>query len=534
MKKYLLSLITGLFIFSSCADKLDLAPENAITQEQIMALLASGDQAKIDLVIGGLASNLPNWWHRNLGGSDPRNYSPLGLWHVNSIMGNNLVNGDGTNAGSFGSNVYLQYIGKVFMTSTLNMNTNRWMLGWDCIAEANRMLDLLTDEVVGDNTKMKAYKAQAYSMRAYAYNYLMENYRSSYTSGDGLMIYDKLGGDYKPCSSASETYAFIKSDLESAIKLFAESKIGEDEDGYTDDITDIDMGFANYTMARASLLSGDYQRAIQAADALLAKYPDLIPASHYGGQNTGESIQDPVFLAKDNAFVEFTNNPEVIFGFKGVSDGRNTVSVWLNVFGYSYGGGSDYDYARINNLLYDKINDKDVRKKAFLGNVAIESFMYNSATPHAHQIPTYSNLKFAATHGPGGTQAAGDIAVFDICYMRVSEVLLIKAEAQALSNNESGAKATLDKLLAARSVEGATLTADTYGNAGSVLDQVKLQWDIEMWGENGSEFFNNKRWGRPVQRSTTDGSIHWSSMTISIENMTLDFPANETMYNPNL
>jgi hypothetical protein len=67
-----------------------------------------------------------------------------------------------------------------------------------------------------------------------------------------------------------------------------------------------------------------------------------------------------------------------------------------------------------------------------------------------------------------------------------------------------------------------------------VLDQVKLQWDIEMWGENGSEFFNNKRWGRPVQRSTTDGSNHWSSMTISVENMTLDFPANETLYNPYL
>ena len=67
MKKYIAILATGMWIFSSCADKLDLAPENQITQEQIMAILASGDDAKIDQIIGGLARAFPTWIHRTFG-----------------------------------------------------------------------------------------------------------------------------------------------------------------------------------------------------------------------------------------------------------------------------------------------------------------------------------------------------------------------------------------------------------------------------------------------------------------------------------
>ncbi len=63
-------------------------------------------------------------------------------------------------------------------------------------------------------------------------------------------------------------------------------------------------------------------------------------------------------------------------------------------------------------------------------------------------------------------------------YMRSSEVLLMKAEAQAQPGDEAGAKATLNQLLAARTRNGETpLTCDTYPSMQglSALEMVYLQ-----------------------------------------------------------
>ena len=147
-------------------------------------------------------------------------------------------------------------------------------------------------------------------------------------------------------------------------------------------------------------------------------------------------------------------------------------------------------------------------------------------------IPAYTNLKFAATHGIGSNdkKQVGTVTCF---YMRSSEVLLMKAEAQAQDNNPTGAKATLNTLLAARTRTGATpLTCDTYAsmNGMTALQMVQLQTRIELWGENGREFFNNKRWGIAVNR--TGSGNHVDKGTYSVANMTLKIPDEEILYNP--
>ena len=117
--------------------------------------------------------------------------------------------------------------------------------------------------------------------------------------------------------------------------------------------------------------------------------------------------------------------------------------------------------------------------------------------------------------------------------MRSSEVLLMKAEAQAQSGDATGAKATLNILLAARTKTGATpLTCDTYPSMANMtaLQMVQLQTRIEMWGENGLEFFNNKRWNISVDR--TNSSNHIDKTSYSVAKMTLQIPEEETLYNP--
>jgi len=531
MKKYIIILfVAGLWMFTSCGNKLDLAPENAITQEEIDELLASGDQDAIDLVVGGLASSIPGYIHRTINASDSRNNSFLNLQYMNDLQGYDIV--VGKDVQTFGFEAY-SWIGKNGRGPTSSFNTSYWALGWKAVTEANRLLAMLSDDVVGDNTTLKGYKAVALTLRAYAYNYLMENYRDAYTAnGLGLMIYDENSTDYEPFSTAGETYDFIKEDLTKAITLFGESGLGENGDGYTANTQDFDMAVAKFLQARVSLLTGDYSTAISACNDILARYSDFIAVENYGGKNTGTDAK-PVFYGDNNAFFNKDKNPEVIFGFPDDASATNYVSVWMNCFGLGYGG-STGEYSRIVNTLYDKIADTDVRKDAFMsGTTTFANYKYPNADSTLRTVPAYTNLKFAATHGKDRKKETVSVGTSDDCYMRTSEVLLMKAEAQAKNNDESGAKTTLNTLLAARSTGSTVLTCDNYGMSGSALDMVKLQWRIEMWGENGLEYYNNKRWGVEVVRSTST-TDHRINATIGVSLMTLDIPDNEYLYNPNL
>ena len=84
-------------------------------------------------------------------------------------------------------------------------------------------------------------------------------------------------------------------------------------------------------------------------------------------------------------------------------------------------------------------------------------------------------------------------------------------------------------MLNARTKAGATpLTCDNYqGMSGlSALQMVQLQWRIEMWGEVGIEWYNNRRWNLPVNRQGS--TIHHNpAMTYSVASMTLQIPEQE-------
>ena len=68
-----------------------------------------------------------------------------------------------------------------------------WYLCWDNITAANKLLDNLPMSTVGDNKKLKQYRAMGLVTRAYFYNYLMENFQQAYML-DGQANYDnKLG-----------------------------------------------------------------------------------------------------------------------------------------------------------------------------------------------------------------------------------------------------------------------------------------------------------------------------------------------------
>ena len=212
-----------------------------------------------------------------------------------------------------------------------------------------------------------------------------------------------------------------------------------------------------------------------------------------------------------------------------MGEGQPYFLAFMNPFGKG-NGGVERAYKRIDNRLYDKIAPTDYRKDSFMEE-AFGNYIYPPNNTSAF-IPSYTNLKFAATHGLGSNNKI-DVGASTALYMRTSEVLLMKAEAEAQSGAEPAAKATLNKVLAARTKTGATpLTTETYPSMQGLttIQMVQLQTRIEMWGEGGREFYNNKRWNIPVDR--TSSANHVTKTTYPVSSMTLQIPEDEILFNP--
>ncbi len=548
MKKYF---IIGIYValiggfLSSCSDKLDVMPPNNLTDEQIQAILASGDEEDINLVMSSLATDLDANFRLNsssFSGFGGNSLNPLQNQDLfGDLRGNDIVMGEST----LGSSGYYQLFYNIdasfepWGASNRTFNYTWWKLAATPHTNANKVLAYLTPETVGTNRTLMDYRARCLTVRAYGYLLLMERYQKAFLqggqSGKGMPIYTEYGINTPLApSSATETYNFIKDDLKEAINLFKESGIGEGADGYTVGTTnDIDCAVAEFLLARASLWTGDYATCISSCNGILAKYPELVKEDAYGIQNSttralanGTDEAD----ADHNAFVSLTENPECILGWVDGNGAQNYQYSNFNCFGEGTGGVSSY-FMRIDDRLYNKIADDDYRKGIFLNDTLTYIYPTDSIS---RIIPKYTNLKWGATLSLQQAKR-NDQLNSDFCYYRSSEVLLMKAEAQANNSDDAGAKETLNILLAARTKSGATtLTCDNYpAMIGlSAIDMVKLQWRIEMWGENGTEFANNKRWGTNIDR--TGSSIHWSSgKTYSVEHMTYEIPIQETSTNGN-
>ncbi|MEO8847351.1 MAG: RagB/SusD family nutrient uptake outer membrane protein [Casimicrobiaceae bacterium] len=523
-------LIVAILFLSGCSKDLNVAPPNNITDQQIKDLLASGDTAKIKLIIGSMANNMPLLFNfsgiTGQGTANTSYYTNQGLAVMRSLEGNDMVLGNQAGLNSLAGSIEYD-LGNI-QSSDVGLNVPYWYFAWGLITRANQMLNYLPNNIVANNTFLENAKASGLVVRAYAYNFLMENYQDAYLQGGngklGMPIYTTFSPNqpYQARSSSVDTYNFIKNDIDSAILLLQSAGVG-----YTANLSDIDLGVANFVLARVSLATGDWPTAISASNGILSQNPDLMSQTEYGGKNTG-TPGNPIFDPTTNGFLNNAVDPEAILGFPvGVA---NTAFVDLmDPFSGSYGG-LNLGYKRIDDRLYNKIANDDYRIDGFQGGSPFGDYTYPQ-TGTVNTLPSYINFKFASTQG---FDAVGIHSDQTTCvYMRTSEVLLMKAEAQAQSGDGSGAEATLNILLAARTRTGvAPLTCATYPSMATMtpLQMVQLQTRIEMWGENGLEFYNNKRWNVPVNRTGSTDHVNLNSLPVS--GMTMQIPQDEMASNP--
>ena len=547
MKKIIKSIafIAGVTILASCADRLEVTPPNSIYDEQIKELLENGTAAQKETILKAIVNPMAQYFNNydrnnvcSTGSANVMNYSYPGIEWGRSLMGNDVALGYDLESYDLAGRDLYQFVTD-YRIGNSNTNYCHWTTYAYAINQANSVLGYMTEELAQTDNLFKDGRARALLIRAYSYMCMMEEYQDAYLLGGkdklGLSIY-KVYDPKQPAvarSTSEETWNFIKGDIQEAVSLLTNAGVK-----YTAgraNAEDFDLGVANFLLARASLLTGDYATCVSACKAIISSGAySLIKPENYGGRNTGAwtPTSDIEVSPATNAFTNINVNPETILGYAVTSSFYAQAAVFFGLTSMFTTYSSSKSTARIDDRLYNKISDKDVRKDAFLDfEVGDYKFAANGAVA---KIPSYASLKFSSTDALNndGTAGAGTPASTTKCdytKFRLSEVYLMLAEALCQTNADGEAQNILNELLAARAKEGETLTIDDYKSAGSTLDIVKLQWRIEMWGEGGREYYNNKRWGVNVDRSGS--TVHPKIVSYPANKMTLAMPERELQDN---
>lgn len=543
MKKYLIALSALAFATTSCYEKLNIAPPNAITNEMIQELLKTANEEDTKTILGAIADGLKP--HMYGGGYNTR-YSGAadGSWSGQWAL--RLLSGNDVGLGYLSAPQGDDYYGCANLNGADQMDVlSYWHRAFTLTNAANKVSVLLNEDLIAanpTNNVLKQYYGYVLSLRAFGYLYAMENFG---TKSLGMPIYDtyNFSQPQKDRAPAKETYDSIIRWASRADELFQIAGVG-----FTaQDNSDFTRGLTCYIIARASLLAADSEganastyltQAIAACDKMINSGATLMTEDQYVQKESEPYVEGgveyPVYKAETNGFMNFDINPEALYGF-----------------GWQYGGGGSlFSYGnfltsscRIDDRLYLKIDDNDYRKDNFhpeggqtFTSPGNESFIDGGTLL---EVGTYWNTKFA--NNVGLESQVGNSNVVnrnrgDFSFVRLSEAILMKAEAQARQGDDGGAKTTLNTLLAARTRTGATpLTCDTYSSMSglSALEMVQLQTRIEMWGEKGLEWYNNRRWNIPVNRSGS--TVHWNpSTTYPVSGMTLKIPSEELTGSPGM
>jgi hypothetical protein len=169
--------------------------------------------------------------------------------------------------------------------------------------------------------------------------------------------------------------------------------------------------------------------------------------------------------------------------------------------GNGYTSGVPDGYRKVNTALYDQIPDTDIRKQWFLSPDNTSSLIDNEkiegySIVEYFGLEPYVNTKFGAYQSVfGNTTNASDWPL-----MRVEEMYLIKAEAEAMSGNLAAGKSTLENFVQAYRDPSFVSKATS---PQQFQDEVWLQRRMELWGE-GHSLFDLLRLKKPVVRKNTN------------------------------
>jgi len=367
----------------------------------------------------------------------------------------------------------------------------RWRMPYAVINNAN-ILILYIDDVDAPQTQLNRIKAQAYAARGAMLYHLAMLYAPAYTDdpgAPGLPLYNEPGQEGFPRSSVEDTYAMITSDLDEAIALF-------DGTNTRPHRSHINLAVAHGYRARVALAMGDWQTAhANAIDAI----------DYHGGANElftqGDYPDKFEFVMEDGEIVGYDFDAHAGFNDASASSEWMWGSIINEEHATIYASFMSHmdprfmTYAALGGQkmitppLYEAMGENDVRRNLFmLSTTDGNDEDHGGYSDSEADIPPYTQLKLV-------TQAVGAWEA-DYIYMRLAEMFVIKAEAEARLGLDADAVSTLHDLVTTRDAD-----YDVSGLSGNdLIEEVMLQRRIELWGE-GFRWIDLKRLGLDLDRN---------------------------------
>lgn len=477
-------LLGGLFLLGSCGEEfLEETPTDTLTTERLGKVIDLNPRAA-EGTITGLYSFT---FQYNSGGT----YSHDDFGQKSIDIATDIICGDMAQL----SHAYGKFEGASNLTGTNqseNLTYQTWRYYYQILRVANDLIASFKDKMPNED-KAKWNFGQVKAIRAYAYLNLVNLYQNPYLEAkDKKALVLQLVNDDKPkgLSTTEEIYKVIIGDLETAVKAL--------EGFQRANKSSINQNVARGLLTYAYLFKGEYAKAEATANAVIASNEFPLMSKEQVVKSGFNNVNIPGWMW---AIDLTTSNTPQLPTFWGMID----------VFTYSYSSVTGW---AINKELYEQIPETDIRK---------QQFAPIDATPY----PLRPMNKFFHKDRVFGTQDWTS----DEVYMRVAEMYLAKAEAQARQGDNAGAKATLLQLLAERDTDATNKVNALSGQA--LLDEIYFQWRIEMWGE-GKAFWAMKRFKKSNTRGSNSFMFPGQSFKYNDSKLVYKIPEIELNSNPEI
>lgn len=358
-----------------------------------------------------------------------------------------------------------------------NSGSNQWVYRtfFRMIGNANYIIDNI-DAASGSDAERKRIKAEALTLRAYAYSYLVQFYGKRYNAAAkpntqlAVPLLLKSSDTRMPRASVEEVYAAIVADLDAAIALNVTTRVSKSH---------ANVYVSKGLRARVALTMQDYPNAIKYAKEVIdsGQFPLMDAAAYMSGFNNAPALSEMMWammptLDQGDTFGSF---------FAQIAYNANT----------SYQRGTP---KFINSALYNQIPVGDVRRQVWEPAPTTTNFPLPASnfTRRAYMSRKYS------------VKTVGDPSLGDVPLMRSTEMYLILAEAYLKSSpaQTSLAQDALYVLTLKRNPGSAKST-----NTGTALEnEIMVNRRVDLWGE-GFRFLDLKRLNLPLDRTVVPNYV---------------------------
>lgn len=484
--KYIIaSLMLSVITFAGC-EEMDTFPEGEIVSSEQKDNIAEQDPSKIVARVNAIFAQFSQYMP-NEGALGYSRHNDIGY---PSVMLFTDTNGYDVISDDNGYN----WTGNSLDFSDRSQTSFECQMVWNdlysIVFAANNVISGINAET-SDPTE-QYYLAQGLSARAFAYWVMAQLYQFNY-----------VGNESKPCVPLITEKNMEEASIVGAPRATVEAV-------YTQITTD--LGTAITLLQNASkekVTRGTDKRYISLAVAYglsartylaMHKYPEAATAATNAiNESKSESVQPSDLTDSHQAALWNIKETNWMWGIV-VNETDEVVNSGI-VNWISHMGSLNYGYAnfskgrQINKELYEKISDTDGRKSWWLGvDLKPKDEKYLTAAQQAFVTSkgysAYTQIKFSSYNNVAGNSVNAN----DIPLMRIEEMYLIKAEAEAMSGKDG--KATLvDFMHKYRDTQYST-TAST---PNEVQEEVFLQRRIELWGE-GLNWFDLMRLNKSIDR----------------------------------